>query len=137
MPRFGPQVDSSVAGRIVLVEDDAGMRSALEQLLVAGGYAVSTFVAAEALLGSAVAEKADCLVLDVRLPGLSGLELRERLASRGITVPVIFMTAHDDALTRERVEAVSPVAYLLKPFAGRQLLDAVARALSARTRTSG
>lgn len=114
----------------MLVEDDSGMRSAVERLLVAGGYPVATFVSAEALLRSQERRTADCLILDVCLPGLSGLDLRDRLAAEGITVPVIFMTAHDDPQTRARVRAASPVAYLLKPFAGRQLLAAIARALS-------
>jgi FixJ family two-component response regulator len=117
-------------GRVVLVEDDAGMRQAIERLLVAGGYPVATFASAEDFLGSRTKAAADCLILDVRLPGLSGIELGRRLATEGAWTPVIFVTAHDDARTREQVEALSPVAYLLKPFAGRQLLDAVSRALT-------
>jgi FixJ family two-component response regulator len=123
-------VDSMGTGRVVLVEDDAGMRQAVERLLVAGGYPVSAFASAEAFLGSPAVRQADCLVLDVRLPGLSGVELRQRLVAQGVHVPVIFMTAHDDPRTRAQVEAAAPVAYLMKPFAGRQLLDAVARALA-------
>src|SRR5262245_1391206 len=116
-------------GRIFVVEDDEGMRLALERLLLAGGYPVSTFASAEALLLSKARLTAGCLVLDVRLPGLSGPELHERLAEQGLHAPVIFMTAHDDAKTRERAQACGPVAYLQKPFAGRLLLEAVARAL--------
>jgi len=119
-----------ISGPILVVEDDEGMRLAVERLLLAGGYAVSTFGSAEALLGSDARRTAACLVLDVRLPGLSGVELSLRLAAEGLSVPVIFMTAHDDPRTRERAEASGPVAYLQKPFQGRLLLDAVARALS-------
>src|SRR5262245_45481709 len=117
------------SGRIFVVEDDEGMRLALERLLHAGGYPVSTFDSAEALLGSNASLAGGCLVLDVRLPGLSGPELRERLTADGRDVPVIFMTAHDDPQTRERAQACRPVAYLQKPFAARQLLEAAALAL--------
>ena len=116
-----------------MVEDDEGMRLALERLLHAGGYPVTTFASAEALLLSRARLRADCLVLDVRLPGLSGPELCERLAAEGSDAPVIFMTAHDDPQTRERAQACRPIAYLLKPFAGRQLLEAIARALGDAT----
>jgi FixJ family two-component response regulator len=116
--------------RILLVEDDEGMRLAVERLLFARGYPVTAFASGEDLLGSAAREKASCLILDVRLPGISGPELRERLAAEGVTAPVILMTAHDDPRTRDRARAAHPVAYLHKPFEGRQLLEAVARALS-------
>src|SRR5262245_38710553 len=115
---------------ILLVEDDEGMRLAVERLLVAGGYPVAAFPSAEALLRSDARRDAGCLILDIRLPGLSGLQLRQRLAAEGLNIPVIFMTAHDDPRTREQVHASAPVAYLHKPFEGRELLEAVARALS-------
>jgi FixJ family two-component response regulator len=70
--------------------------------------------------------RAGCLVLDLRLPGISGLELHRHLTAEGRSVPVIFMTAHDDPRTRESAMASGPVAYLTKPFPGRRLLDAVA-----------
>jgi FixJ family two-component response regulator len=113
-----------------VVEDDEGMRLAVERLLHAGGYPVSTFASAQELLLSKAELQADCLILDVRLPGMSGPELHERLAAEGLNLPVIFMTAHDDPGTRELVRARRPVACLQKPFEGRQLLEAIARALS-------
>jgi FixJ family two-component response regulator len=118
------------AENILLVEDDEGMRLAVERLLFARGYPVTAFASAEDLLGSAARRHARCLILDVRLPGISGPELRERLAAEGLDPPVIFMTAHDDPHTRARAQATHPVAYLQKPFEGRQLIEAVARALS-------
>jgi FixJ family two-component response regulator len=111
------------------VDDDGAMRLAVERLLVAGGYPVSKFPSAEALLDSDMLGTAGCLILDIQLPGLSGLQLRHRLAAEGRNPPTIFITAHDDARTRERVLASRPVAFLIKPFEGRRLLDAVARAL--------
>jgi FixJ family two-component response regulator len=124
-------------GRICVVEDDEGMRLAVERLLLAGGYPVSTFASAEALLLSKARLETSCLVLDVRLPGLSGPELRERLAGEGVRAPVIFMTAHDDPQSRERAQAGDPIACLQKPFPGRTLLEAVARALAARETDGG
>jgi len=115
---------------IVVVDDDEGMRLAVERLLFARGYHVTAFASAEDLLRWAPRKGARCLILDVRLPGLSGPELRERLAAEGLAAPVIFMTAHDEPHTRERALAARPVAYLQKPFEGKQLLEAVARALS-------
>src|SRR5262245_54320824 len=104
------------ARTILVVEDDEGMRLAVERLLHAGGYLVSTFDSAEALLGSEEIWHAGCLVLDVRLPGLSGVELSQRLASVGLELPIIFMTAHDDPRTHDEALASRPVAYLHKPF---------------------
>jgi FixJ family two-component response regulator len=116
---------------LLVVEDDEGLRLALERLLSASGYSVLCFASAEALLLSPTRPDARCLILDVRLPGLSGPELRERLAAQGFHGPVIFMTAHDDAQTRERIQASGPAALLQKPFEGRQLLEAVADAVAA------
>jgi FixJ family two-component response regulator len=121
---------SARTGNIVVVDDDHGMRRAVERLLLARGHEVSTFASAEALLGSDARRQAGCLILDIRLPGLSGPELRQRLAAEGVQVPVIFMTAHDDPSARAQAQAAAPVAFLEKPFDGRALLDAVARALS-------
>jgi FixJ family two-component response regulator len=116
--------------QILIVEDDAGMRHAIERLLRAKGYATQTFDSAEALLRTQAVDHAACLVLDVRLPGLSGFELRARLAEAGTTLPVVFITAHDEPVGREAARRAGAFAYLLKPFAGAELLDAVARAFA-------
>ena len=73
---------------------------------------------------------AACLVLDIGLPGLSGFELYQRLIEAGAELPVIFITGHDNSLGFERAREVGAIAYLLKPFPGRELVDAVTRALS-------
>ncbi len=117
------------AADIVVVEDHEGLRRAVERLLLAGGHRVSSFPSAEALLESEARSSAGCLILDVRLPGLSGFELRERLARQGAHPPVIYVTAHDDPSARERA-AREGAALFIKPVDGRLLLDAVARALS-------
>jgi len=117
---------------IVLVEDDAGMRKAIARLLRAAGFnAVRVFPSAEALLGTDAAESAACLVLDIHLPGLSGIDLRRRLAASGREPPVIFITAHEDPSVRDEAETLGCVDYLHKPFEGSVLLNAIRRALSA------
>ena len=115
---------------VVVVEDDPGMRTALEKVLGAAGFRATTFPSAEALLDAGAAGGAGCLVLDVRLPGLSGLELCCELQARGPTPPVIFMTAFDDPSVRRETERLGAAAYLIKPFGGRALVDAVTEALA-------
>jgi FixJ family two-component response regulator len=114
---------------VVVVEDDAGLRTALEKVLSAGGHSPRMFESAEALLASGVAAGAGCLVLDIRLPGMSGVELYRELAARGDAPPVIFMTAYDDPAVRLETERLGAAAYLVKPFRGRELVDAVSETL--------
>jgi FixJ family two-component response regulator len=115
--------------KVVLVEDDAGLRSAFEKVLGAWGFAVDAFESAEALLESSAAEGAGCLILDIRLPGISGLELYRRLAARGQAAPVIFITAYDDLAVRAEAGRLGAAGYLVKPFRGRVLVDVVAETL--------
>ena len=114
-------------GRLVaVVDDDISVRESLESLIRSVGMEVRVFASAEEFLNSAHPRKADCLVLDVRLPGMSGIELHRHLLALNRTVPVIFITAHasDD---RAKLEARSDwtVGYLTKPFGEDELLDAV------------
>ena len=108
------------------------MRQAIERLLAAAGHATVAFESAEALLAADVAPGAACFVLDVRLPGISGFELHAQLRENGIERPVIFVTAHDEATSRDAATRAGAMAFLPKPFAGRSLLDAVTRALGGR-----
>jgi FixJ family two-component response regulator len=114
---------------IVVVEDDASMNRALELILRAGGYEVVTFASAEAALEADAAATADCLVLDIHLPGMSGFDLYRRLALAGNELPAIFITAHDEPAACEEAERLGARSYLPKPFSGRALLDAVTQAL--------
>ena len=116
--------------RIVVVEDDASLCLAIERILRAGGFAPVTFASAEAALEAGTAATADCLVLDVRLPGMSGFDLYRRLTHSGEKPPVVFMTAHDEPAVREEAEKMGASGYLAKPFSGRTLLEAVAQGLS-------
>lgn len=115
---------------IVVVEDDAGMSKALVRLLRAAGFQPKSFASAEELLQTDAADEADCLVLDIQLPGVSGFELRRRLATLGQNVPVIFITAQDEASTRAEAEQLDCIAYFRKPFRGSALLEAIRQALN-------
>ncbi len=115
---------------ISVVDDDVSVRKSLDRLIRSVRLEVTVFASAEEFLNSENPRKADCLILDVRLPGMSGIELHRHLLARKFNVPVIFITAHasDD---RARSEAASDwtVAYFTKPFSGDELLDAVDTAL--------
>jgi FixJ family two-component response regulator len=119
----------SEARTIVVVEDDVSMSQAIERILRAGGYAAVTFATAELALAADAMTRVDCLILDIHLPGISGLDMYERLVESGRRPVVIFITAHDDPTFRERAERMGAKSYLRKPFSGRALLDAVNLAL--------
>jgi FixJ family two-component response regulator len=118
---------------VVVVEDDASMSEAIGRLLHAAGFRTVTFPSAEAVLHAGVPAAAGCLVADIRLPGLSGFDLYWRLAESGRKLPVIFITGHDKPWVRQQADETSAVAYLPKPFSGRQLINAVSRALGVAT----
>jgi FixJ family two-component response regulator len=118
----------SPAPLVCVIDDDASLLRALRRLLEAGGFRVCTFSSAEEFLESATTAPA-CLVLDVHLGGLSGLDLQERLVAAGRRIPVVFITAHDDAATRERAHRAGAVDYLRKPFNDESLIAGIKRAL--------
>jgi FixJ family two-component response regulator len=110
---------------VYVVDDDESIRKALKRLLKATGYDALTFASAEDFLDSTSGRGQGCLVLDIRLPGITGLDLQEKLASGGAKYAVIFMTAHDNPQWQERAKKAGAVAYLRKPFNEHSLLDAV------------
>jgi CheY-like chemotaxis protein len=117
-------------GRIVVVDDDPYVRRALLRLLQSGGYGVRTFASCEEFLASCSLPDVDCLILDVYLVGMSGIELYERLSARGTPPPAIFITARDAGLMSVGLmPRRSPVSCLCKPFDGDELLVEVAHAL--------
>jgi FixJ family two-component response regulator len=116
-------------GNIVIVEDDRGMNRAVVRLLTVAGFHSLPFDTAENLLQSKSAAIADCFLLDIHLPGLSGFALRSKLEESGIRRPIIFMTADEDADSRE--VALDPAPCLTKPFVGRALIQAIDAALLA------
>lgn len=119
---------------ISVVDDDIWVRESLDSLIRSVGMEVRAFASAEEFLGSAHACKADCLILDVRLPGISGIELHHHLLAGRCNVPVIFITAHaSDEGARSEAESDWTVAYLSKPFGEDELLDAVNAALKLKS----
>lgn len=113
---------------ILVVDDDEPVRRAVRRLLMSNGYAVIAFASAEELLQSRLVWDNTCLLLDIRLTGLSGLDLYAELISSGVKRPVIFMTAHDRAQWQAKAEKAGAVAFLRKPFAEHSLLNAIALA---------
>lgn len=107
------------------------MRLAIGRVLETEGFVSEAFASAEAFLASGAQARADCLVLDVHLPGMSGLELHEQLAAAGSAPPTVFITAHDDIHVRRRVLRRAE-CLLTKPFLGETLLQAVAQSVAAR-----
>jgi FixJ family two-component response regulator len=115
---------------MIVVDDDPGFLKSVARLLSVNGFDVRTFVSAEALLDSHFAGIATCMLLDIDLGGISGIELRRRLAAAGSSCPVIFMTAIDDDVTRKEAMEAGCIAYLKKPFPPQLLLDALGKAVA-------
>ena len=111
--------------RIAVVDDDPAFRRALERLLRGAGYEVETFASAEDYLASGCVTRHGCLVLDVYLGGMSGLDLRNQLARSGRPVPVVFITAHQDLASVTQAAGGAPC--LRKPFDEELLFAAIAR----------
>jgi FixJ family two-component response regulator len=125
MQRRAKQLGSWVA----VVDDDASVRTALARLLRSAELPVKTFASAREFLAEYADHPPDCLVLDVHLGEMSGLELYDYLASYAPVMPVIFITAHDEVLASELTRRAGPHGYLRKPFDGDALLALVRRAM--------
>jgi len=116
--------------KVVIIDDDESVRKALRRLLRSAGASPETFATAEEFLDAAAQPAPACLILDVHLPGLSGLELQKRLTAEGRCVPVVFITAYGDGRMRDLALRAGAIAFLQKPFEERLLLDAVVRAMA-------
>ena len=114
---------------IAIVDDNASLRRALARLLRAVGWQAVTFASAEAFLQADLQRSLDCLVLDVWLPGMSGVALLEHLGALGSTLPVILITGREDVQMRLRAAQTGAVAYLRKPLDEQDFLQALQRAL--------
>jgi FixJ family two-component response regulator len=119
---------------VYVIDDDALMRESLSSLFRSVGLQVRVFSSAPELLQGKLAERASCLVLDIRLPGVSGLEFQAELVKAGIHIPIIFMTGHGDIPMSVKAMKAGAVDFLAKPFRHQEMLDAVARAID-RDRT--
>jgi FixJ family two-component response regulator len=114
---------------IHVVDDDDSLRSALQRLLSAAGYRVRTYESAGDFLLDPPADEAGCLLLDLRMPGPSGLDLQDSLRRHGVRLPVIFLTGHGDLAAGVRAMKAGAVDFLTKPVERETLLGAIARAL--------
>jgi FixJ family two-component response regulator len=115
---------------ISVVDDDTSVRESLQCLIRSFGFAVEAFASAEEFLNSGHLPNTRCMILDVRMPGMSGLELQRRVAASHREVPVIFITAHGDEAARSQALKNGAVDYLLKPFRDEALLHAIHAALN-------
>jgi FixJ family two-component response regulator len=119
----------AIGGTILVVDDDPGFRKGIERLLRAKGFKVRSFPSAEELQADGGLARAACLILDIHLGGISGIEFQLEQRRRGSKVPVIFVTGNGDDATEDAALAAGCVAYLEKPGPAKKLMDAVAIAL--------
>jgi FixJ family two-component response regulator len=114
---------------VYVIDDDPSMRTAIKELIEAVGMSCQTFASGQELLGTALPDVPSSLVLDVRLPGLSGLHLQRELNERGINMPIIFITGHGDIPMSVQAMKAGAVEFLTKPFRDQDLLDAIEQAI--------
>lgn len=119
-----------VASLVSIVDDDVSVRESLPDLLRQFGFAAQVFSSAEAFLASEFVSQTRCLILDIAMPGMSGLDLQRELTRRQQVIPIVFITAQADSTVRPRVLAMGAVECLFKPFSETDLLDAVSAGLS-------
>jgi FixJ family two-component response regulator len=110
---------------VYLIDDDESVRRALQRLLRSAGLDVRAFASAEEFLESGNLNQKACIVLDIQMGGLTGFDLQEKLASKGIRIPTIAVSALDDAETRERARKLGATAFFRKPVDGQALIDAI------------
>ncbi len=115
---------------VAVVDDDKSIRDATQDLLKAAGFSTATFEDAESFLGSASRTRTACLVADIRMPGMTGLELHQELLASGHDIPTVIITAHPEELMQARARAAGITCYLSKPFEPDELLECVREALA-------
>jgi FixJ family two-component response regulator len=120
---------SSATPVVFIIDDDAGVRTAMHRLLKSVGLRSEAFAGANDFLRHGPPDGPSCLILDVRLPGMSGLELQRKLLETGIQIPIIFITAHGDIPMTVQAMKSGAVEFLTKPFRNQDLLDAIHQAL--------
>ena len=120
---------SVAAPTVFIIDDDHGMRQAIHDLVESVGLRAESFATGEEFLGIRQIDRPSCLVLDVRLPQMSGLDFQRRLAERGMQIPIIFVTAHGDIPMSVKALKLGAVEFLTKPFRDQDLLDAIQQAL--------
>lgn len=114
---------------ITVVDDDPSVRKALSRMIGAFGYDAAVYDSAEAFLDANVASETECLVLDVHLPGMSGLDLQAQLANSGVRFPIVFITAFDEERPRKQALAAGATEFLCKPIDSDRLITAIGKAI--------
>ncbi|HEY2547013.1 MAG TPA: response regulator transcription factor [Candidatus Acidoferrum sp.] len=114
---------------VYIVDDDSAVRNAMENLIRSVGLRVRTFVSADEFLSAGLPSVPGCLILDVRMPGRSGIDLQSELLKVGNPIPIIFISGHGDVPMAVRVMKAGAVEFLIKPFRDQELLDAIQQAL--------
>jgi FixJ family two-component response regulator len=115
---------------VAIVDDDKSIRNATQDLLKAAGFSTAGFEDAESFLCSAIRASAVCVVTDMRMPGMTGLELYQQLVASGHIIPTVIITAHPEELTQARAREAGITCYLMKPFTPDELLECVREALA-------
>jgi FixJ family two-component response regulator len=115
---------------VIVIDDDPSMRESLDSLLRSVGMGVAAYASVKAFLDDRTPDRAACLVLDVRLPGQSGLDFQDQLARKGVQIPIIFITGHADVPMTVRAMKAGAVEFLEKPFRDQDLLDAIQLAMA-------
>jgi FixJ family two-component response regulator len=116
-------------GLISVVDDDESIRRTTTFLIESFGFRAAAFESAEGFLKSGQLHDTSCLIVDVQMPGMSGLELQSELAAAGYDIPIVFMTAYENKVSRQQAMQAGAVAFLAKPFGDEQLLQTVRLAL--------
>lgn len=119
-----------MAGMISIVDDDASFRGAIADVIRSLGYDVAAFGSAEEFLGSGHVDDTDCLISDVRMPGMSGIQLQSRLLAEGRRLPIIFVASAPEARTRQQALDAGALCFLGKPFREQSLISCLERALA-------
>jgi len=114
---------------ISIIDDDEAIRRTAKRLIQSFGFQAAVFESAEGYLGSSEMRETACLVIDMKMPGMDGLELQKRLAAEGLGAPIIFITAYDNEEIRGRAMQAGAIAFLAKPFSDAELLEAIRSAL--------
>ena len=114
---------------VAIIDDDSLIRDGVANLVAALGYRTETYSSGEGFIDAAIKSEAGCLLVDIQLGDLTGVELARHLLAMGLTFPVIFMTGSHDEITRKQATEFGCVAYLLKPFPADQLVNAITEAI--------
>lgn len=126
-------MNSTAVPTVFVIDDDAGVRAAISGLLKEVGLHAETFASPQEFLQREISNHPSCVVLDVRLPGISGLDVQRKLADAGVLIPIIFITGHADIPMTVKAMKSGAVEFLTKPFRDQDLLDAIQQALARDT----